>query len=148
MNRTTLSLPLLSATPPAPDWQGFRPAGPIPGWDEADAAPEPMSPQGEYATIKTGSKTTDDSTQTANRSSLPKVELLSPAGGPDAAFAALHHGADAIYLGLKHFSARAEAENVTLAVVCEVTAYARSFTPPRKVVVTDNTLSRQDELTG
>src|SRR5262249_40588772 len=74
------------------------------------------------------------------------VELLAPAGGPDAAFAAFHYGADAIYLGLKKFSARAEAENFTLEEVSEVTAYAHSLQPRRRVFVTINTLIRQDEL--
>src|SRR5207245_8411876 len=74
------------------------------------------------------------------------VELLAPAGGPDAAFAAFHYGADAVYLGLKKFSARAEAENFTLAEVDEITAYAHSLTPRRRVFVTVNTLIRQDEL--
>src|SRR5262249_6917416 len=77
--------------------------------------------------------------------SLP-VELLAPAGGPNAALAALHFGADAIYLGLKKFSARAEAENFTLEELDEVTAYAHSLSPRRRVFVTANTLIRQDEL--
>src|SRR5205807_3563532 len=54
--------------------------------------------------------------------------------------------ADAIYLGLKKFSARAEAENFTLDEVDEVTAYAHSLAPRRRVFVTINTLIRQDEL--
>src|SRR5262249_14703193 len=58
----------------------------------------------------------------------------------------LHFGADAIYLGLKKFSARAEAENFTLAELDEVAAYAHSLTPRRRVFVTVNTLIRQDEL--
>src|SRR5205814_2411121 len=74
------------------------------------------------------------------------VELLAPAGGPDAAFAAFHYGADAIYLGLKKFSARAEAENFTLDELSEVVAYAHSLQPRRRVFVTINTLIRQDEL--
>src|ERR1700756_2560667 len=74
------------------------------------------------------------------------VELLAPAGGPDAAFAAFHFGADAIYLGLKKFSARAEAENFTFEELDEVTAYAHSLQPRRRVFVTINTLIRQDEL--
>lgn len=75
-----------------------------------------------------------------------KVELLAPAGGLDSAFAAFHFGADAIYLGLKKFSARAEAENFTLEELDEVTAYAHSLNPVRRVFVTINTLIRQDEL--
>src|SRR5262249_31754935 len=69
-----------------------------------------------------------------------------PAGGPEAAYAAFHFGADAVYLGLKKFSARAEAENFTLDEVDEITAYAHSLTPRRRVFVTANTLIRQDEL--
>jgi putative protease len=74
------------------------------------------------------------------------VELLAPAGGPDAAYAAFHYGADANYLGLKKFSARAEAENFTLDEPAEVTAYAHSLRPRRRVFVTVNSLIRQDEL--
>jgi putative protease len=74
------------------------------------------------------------------------VELLAPAGGPEAAYAAFHFGADAVYLGLRKFSARAEAENFTLDEVDEVTAYAHALRPPRRVFVTVNTLVRQDEL--
>src|SRR5439155_23092763 len=62
------------------------------------------------------------------------------------AFAALHFGTDAIYLGLQRFSARAEAENFTLDEVDEVTAYAHSLRPRRRVFVTVNTLVRNDEL--
>lgn len=39
------------------------------------------------------------------------IELLSPAGGPEALSAALKNGADAVYLGLRDFSARAGADN-------------------------------------
>ncbi|MDR2198087.1 MAG: U32 family peptidase [Deltaproteobacteria bacterium] len=41
-------------------------------------------------------------------------ELLAPAGSPSAFAAAAEAGADAVYLGLKRFSARAGAENFTL----------------------------------
>ena len=42
------------------------------------------------------------------------VELLAPAGGLEAGLAALQYGADAVYLGLKRYSARADAQNFTL----------------------------------
>ena len=74
------------------------------------------------------------------------VELLAPAGGLEAGFAAFHFGADAVYLGLKKFSARAEAENFTLEEVDEITACAHSLQPRRRVFVGVNTLIRQDEL--
>src|SRR5689334_3758667 len=54
--------------------------------------------------------------------------------------------ADSIYLGLKYLSARAEAENLTLEQVDEITSYAHSLTPRRSVFVTINTLFRQDEM--
>lgn len=38
-------------------------------------------------------------------------ELLSPAGGAEQLYAAVRSGADAVYLGLKNFSARGNAEN-------------------------------------
>src|SRR5204862_8106973 len=44
------------------------------------------------------------------------------------------------------FSARAEAEHFTLEELDEVTAYAHSLQPKRRVFVTINTLIRQDEL--
>ena len=39
------------------------------------------------------------------------AEILSPAGGPEQLFAAVQSGADAVYLGLKRFSARGSAVN-------------------------------------
>lgn len=39
------------------------------------------------------------------------IELLSPAGSKEAFLAAVNSGADAVYLGLKKFSARGNAEN-------------------------------------
>ena len=73
-------------------------------------------------------------------------ELLAPAGGPDAAYAALHYGADAIYCGLPRFSARADAENFTLQQLGEAVAFAHAQTPRRRVYVTVNTLVLQSEL--
>ncbi len=74
-------------------------------------------------------------------------ELLSPAGGLDAALAAFQYGADAVYLGLPRFSARADADNVTPERLRSLLAYARSFTPAKKVYVTFNTLVQDRELT-
>jgi U32 family peptidase len=138
----TISLPLLplekdaQEQPSSPSWHGWTALTPLPD------SPEPMQPQGAYS----------DSPAEIPLETLPAdglhgpVELLAPAGGPEAAFAAFHFGADAIYLGLKKFSARAEAENFALAEVDEITAYAHSLRPRRRVFVTINTLIRQDEL--
>ena len=40
-----------------------------------------------------------------------KQELLAPAGDIEAGYAAFYYGADAVYLGLQQFSARATATN-------------------------------------
>ncbi len=79
--------------------------------------------------------------------SITRTELLAPAGGPDAGYAALHYGADAVYLGLKRFSARSEAENFTVHELEVFTAFAHAMSPRRHVYVTINTLVR-DEETG
>src|SRR5207253_3282285 len=107
-------------------------------------SPEPLEPQGAYgARAEAVSTPVPAANETIHHG---PAELLAPAGGPEAAFAAFHFGADAIYLGLKKFSARAEAENFTLDELDEVTAYAHSLTPRRRVFVTVNTLVRHDEL--
>jgi putative protease len=123
-----LSLPL--AATEGPEWHGWT-------------AAEPVDPQGAYgdAALAVGPPI-PPAVGDAGR----PVELLAPAGGPEAALAAFHFGADAVYLGLKKFSARAEAENFTFDEVDEITAYAHSLTPRRRVFVTINTLIRQDEL--
>ena len=56
-----------------------------------------------------------------------QTELLSPAGDIEAAYSAFYFGADAVYLGLRQFSARAEAVNFTPAELDEITAYAHSI---------------------
>jgi len=73
-----------------------------------------------------------------------KAELLAPAGDIEAAYAALYYGADALYLGLKNFSARATATNFDENELNEITAYAHHL--GRKVYVTINTIIKEDEL--
>ena len=43
-----------------------------------------------------------------------KPEILAPAGDTQSFLAAMAAGADAVYLGLKHFSARMQADNALL----------------------------------
>ncbi|MFA5043290.1 MAG: U32 family peptidase, partial [Kiritimatiellia bacterium] len=74
------------------------------------------------------------------------IELLAPAGGLEAGYAAIHYGADAIYLGLPRFSARAEAANFSLEDVAAITGYAHSRPVRRRVYVTVNTLVQEHEL--
>ena len=73
-----------------------------------------------------------------------KPELLAPAGSLEAFFAAMEKGADAVYVGLKEFSARAKAKNFSLGQMERITAYAHSH--GRKVYVTLNTLVKEREL--
>jgi putative protease len=148
MADSLLSLPVVSpVVAQTPSWQGFTPADALlhaSVLESAAAAPEPEAPQGAYSKAADGEPLSVSLVPASD--SARSVELLAPAGGPDAAYAALHYGADAVYLGLKKFSARAEAENFTLAELSEVTAYAHSLSPRRRIFVTVNTLIRQDEL--
>lgn len=73
-----------------------------------------------------------------------KRELLAPAGDIEAGYAALYYGADAVYLGLKHFSARATAANFDENELNGFTAYAHSL--KRKVYAAINTLVQEHEL--
>jgi len=52
------------------------------------------------------------------------VELLAPAGGPDAFTAAINNGADAVYLGLADLNARRGAANFDLTSLAEATRFA------------------------
>lgn len=72
-----------------------------------------------------------------------RPEILAPAGSRAAALAALAAGADAIYLGLKSFSARMEAENFSLRDLEELVGFAHSL--GRRVHVALNTLVKPDE---
>ncbi|MBR1948895.1 MAG: U32 family peptidase, partial [Alphaproteobacteria bacterium] len=73
-----------------------------------------------------------------------KKELLAPAGDIEAGYAALYYGADAVYLGLKQFSARATANNFTEEELDEFTCFAHYL--GRKVFVTINTVLQESEI--
>ena len=73
-----------------------------------------------------------------------KKELLAPAGDIEAGYAALYYGADAVYLGLKQFSARATANNFTEDELNEFVGFAHSL--GRKVFVTINTVLQDAEI--
>ncbi|MHB8811168.1 MAG: U32 family peptidase, partial [Desulfobulbaceae bacterium] len=78
------------------------------------------------------------------RNQAQRLELLAPAGSLEAFFAALDNGADAVYCGLKEFSARVKAKNFTLAEVERLTASAHR--ERKKLYVTLNTLIKEAEL--
>lgn len=73
-----------------------------------------------------------------------QTELLAPAGDIEAGYAAFYYGADAVYLGLPKFSARAEATNFTPEELDEFVAYAHANN--KKVYVALNTLVQEREL--
>ncbi|NCC25526.1 MAG: U32 family peptidase [Deltaproteobacteria bacterium] len=73
----------------------------------------------------------------------PRPEILAPAGNRESFLAALAAGADAVYCGLKHFSARMEADNFSLAELAGLTSLARNL--DRRVYVTLNTLLKPGE---
>ena len=72
------------------------------------------------------------------------TELLAPAGGREALTAAVQNGADAVYLGLDAFSARAGAQNFTKEALREAVAYCHLYGV--KVYLTLNTLLTDREL--
>lgn len=71
-------------------------------------------------------------------------ELLSPAGTQEAFYAAISNGANAIYLGLDRFSARAYANNFTLETLKPLLNFAHLRNV--KIYVTINTIVYDDEL--
>ncbi len=72
-----------------------------------------------------------------------EIELLSPARDAATAFAAIDHGADAIYMGAAAFGARSQAGN-TLEEIAAVVRYAHRFGV--KVYITVNTIIYDNEL--
>ena len=72
------------------------------------------------------------------------IELLSPAGNKEALAAALRNGADAVYLGLTDFSARAGADNFDKTSLPEALSLCHGAGV--KVYVALNTLLRDREL--
>ncbi|MBN2232991.1 MAG: U32 family peptidase [Deltaproteobacteria bacterium] len=77
-----------------------------------------------------------------NRCRIP--ELLAPAGGLEAFFAALDAGADAIYVGGKEFSARQRAQNFSLYELARMIPYAHGRGV--RVYVAVNTLVKEQEF--
>ncbi|MEE1003897.1 MAG: U32 family peptidase [Bacteroidaceae bacterium] len=73
---------------------------------------------------------------------MQSIELLSPAKNLECGIAAIDHGADAAYIGAKHFGARAAAGNTTedIQALCN---YAHRY--GAKVYVAVNTLLREEE---
>lgn len=73
---------------------------------------------------------------------IPKI--LAPAGGKAQFLAALNSGADAVFLGLKEFNARARAENFSYNDLKELVPLAKQH--EMQVLVTTNILIKEGEL--
>lgn len=72
-----------------------------------------------------------------------QIELLAPARDADIGIAAIHHGADAVYIGAPAFGARASASN-TLQDIERLCQESHRFNS--KIFITLNTILRDDEL--
>lgn len=71
-------------------------------------------------------------------------EILAPVGSKENLISAINAGADAVYLGLKDFSARKSAENFDFSELKYAVAYAKTFNV--KVYLAMNTLVKEKEL--
>lgn len=82
----------------------------------------------------------------AGRAPVPgfRPEILAPAGDRAALMAAFAAGADAVYLGLKHFSARMQAENFSVKELAALTDMARAEN--KRIHVALNTLLKPDDI--
>lgn len=74
-----------------------------------------------------------------------RPELLAPAGGPEALFAALANGADAVYLGVGDMNARRGAENFTVATLPD--ACRQAHLAGGRVYLTANIVVLPHEMT-
>lgn len=72
------------------------------------------------------------------------IELLAPVGSMEAFYASINNHADAIYLGGKHFGARAYANNFSNEEIKEIIKIAHIFNV--KVYVTVNTIVFDEEI--
>jgi len=90
-----------------------------------------------------GNHTKPENNSTVGVRTKPPL-ILAPAGNRDSFLAALAAGADAVYCGLKHFSARMAAVNFTIAELAQLTRLAHK--QGKKVYVAFNTLLAPQDL--
>jgi len=79
-----------------------------------------------------------------NTEAITMTELLAPAGDFQSALTAFNAGADAIYTGLKRFSARKSATNLTLSELSRIKNEA--LKQNKKIYIAFNTLIKDSEL--
>ena len=72
-----------------------------------------------------------------------KPEILAPAGNMESLKSAVNNGANAVYLGLKNFSARSKAGNFTLEELFEAIKFAHFYDV--KVYLAVNTVFKAEE---
>ncbi len=77
---------------------------------------------------------------------MKKIELLSPAGNLERLKIALLYGADAVYIGGRNYSLRANAKNFSLEEIKEACDYAHNL--EKKVYVTVNIVFHDEDLEG
>lgn len=77
---------------------------------------------------------------------MSRVELLAPAGSLERLKIAFLYGADAVYLGGKEYSMRANAKNFTLEEIKEACSYAHSL--GKKIYVTVNIVFHNQNYEG
>ena len=77
---------------------------------------------------------------------MQKIELLAPAGDLERLKVAFHYGADAVYIGGRDFSLRANAKNFSLDEIKEAVLYAHNIN--KKVYVAVNIVFHNKDLEG
>ena len=77
---------------------------------------------------------------------MKKIELLSPAGSMDRLKIALLYGADAVYIGGRDYSLRANAKNFSVDEIKEACMYAHGL--GKKVYVTVNIVFHNEDVLG
>ena len=75
---------------------------------------------------------------------MKKIELLSPAGDLERLKVTLLYGADAVYIGGKEFSLRANATNFSLDEIKEACLFAHKL--DKKVFLTVNMVMHETDL--
>ncbi len=75
-----------------------------------------------------------------------RPEILAPAGDMKSFLAALAAGADAVYMGLKHFSARMQADNFSTAEVARALELAEA--EGRRVYIAFNTMMKPNDVSA
>ena len=77
---------------------------------------------------------------------MDRIELLSPAGDLQRLKLALLYGADAVYIGGRDYSLRANATNFSIEEIKEACTFAHSL--GKKVYLTVNIVFHNEDLEG